>query len=109
MRHTVVARRVLAFAGATRREIVVRFAKPLRARASGDYVCYYQITGQGVSVQRPVYGLDSVQALQCAFVVAAGDLARIERSVGARLQFGGGDHGFPGPWTPAAGSPPADG
>jgi hypothetical protein len=100
MKLPIIARRALTCAEDPERKFLVRIAKPLRARRSGDYACHYEITGPTIGVKRVVYGLDAVQALQCALVVIAGDLERIEQVQSIHLQFGGGGHGFPGATGP---------
>ncbi|HEY7339073.1 MAG TPA: hypothetical protein VH639_29560 [Bryobacteraceae bacterium] len=90
------AERVLTCVGDEEKKFVVRLA-PLEPSGRGEYKCAYQIVGPGVKINRAAYGLDAIQALQCAFVVIGGELAHIERAEGLRFEFAGGDHGFPRP------------
>ena len=89
-----IAERKLTSATDPAKDVTVRIAEPHYDAAADNYQCVYRIVGPEIDIRRAAFGVDSVQALQCALVIIGAEISRIEQTIG-KLQFEDGDHGFP--------------
>ncbi len=78
----------------SRRPFLLRIGVPRPAEV--DWVCPFVIADGPTSIAHAAYGVDGVQALLLALTMAKADLRFHARTVGARLQWlGGDDPGLP--------------
>ena len=76
----------------------VLIGKPLRSPDSSDYQCHFLIKGLGDETIQIARGLDALQALQSALILAGASLNHLNEKAGRRLRWAGGmrgDLGFP--------------
>jgi hypothetical protein len=78
----VIAERRLTFgSGPTAKEVKVMLGKPMESADKADHYCEIQILGVGDEKVRPIYGLDSMQALQLALRFISQQLAKYEKEL----------------------------
>lgn len=76
----------------------VLIGKPLPSPDSSDYQCHFLIKGLGDETIQIARGLDALQALQSALILAGASLNHLNEKAGRRLRWAGstrGDLGFP--------------
>jgi hypothetical protein len=81
-----------------KRSVSVFLGKPEQSPDSTGYQCHFQIIGIGSQQTQLARGVDSIQALQSAFVLIAATLNHLNNEIGDRLAWEGGrkgELGFP--------------
>jgi hypothetical protein len=93
----IIAEQLLYFDGDVGRRVLVRLGRPRRS-GPAEYGCQYEIETAIGAKKRVAYGVDSVQALDCAFIMIGGEIAYLERSADSRIvHLNGEKHSFPEP------------
>ena len=93
----IIAVRNLFFEGETENKISVIIGKPQEYPGTSDYYCPVQIKGIGSEKVEYAVGIDEVQAIHLAFKWAGAMLSHLNKSIGGRLRWEGGepeDFGF---------------
>ncbi len=79
---SIIAERRLTFGdGPTAKEVRVTVSKPVESADKADHYCQIQIIGVGDEKVRPIYGLDSMQALQLALRFISEQLANYKKEL----------------------------
>ena len=76
----------------------VLIGKPQPSPDSSDYQCHFLIKGLGDEKIQVARGVDALQALQSALILAGASLNHLNEKTGRRLRWAGGtrgDLGFP--------------
>jgi hypothetical protein len=81
-----------------KRLVSVFLGKPQQSPNSTAYHCPFQVIGIGSQQTQFARGVDSVQALQAAFILMAARLNHLNNEIGGKLAWEGackGELGFP--------------
>jgi len=93
----IIAEQVLYSDGDVGRPILVRLGRPRRS-GPAEYGCQYEIETATGAKERVAYGVDSINALECAFIMIGGEIAYHERSADSRIvHLNGEKHSSPEP------------
>ena len=90
--------RILRFEGQPDKKVIIRLSYPHLQADDSTWECRYIVeTTDGVS-EKAAYGVDGIQALQCALIMLSGEVSYLERKHNSKLVcLDGADSGFPVP------------
>jgi hypothetical protein len=96
----VIANREFSFPDENNRanRASILIGKPQPSPDSSDYQCHFLIKGLGDEKIQVARGVDALQALQSALILAGASLNHLNEKTGRRLRWAGGtrgDLGFP--------------